>query len=464
MKRIVLTMSIFMMTLMLSGCSFTLPTKIAEQPKIENIEFLEQNDEVVEYLINFTDGTTQTITISNQEVAPSNEITVNDLYQAALEAGFTGSMLDFIDTYVDVTVTNDYTKAVQKGLRSSVSVRALFRRVEIINPIFGIPRETTVEYGSAGSGVIYKLDKSSGTAYIITNHHVVYDSNSNTSNKISDEIYISLYGLEQPSNQIRATYVGGSETYDIAVLKVTQSEIIKNSMAGKISYVNSDNLQAGDVAIAIGNPENNGISTTQGIISLESEYIEMANSNNTDSITYRVMRVDTGINSGNSGGGLFNANGDLIGIVNAKMVDTSIESIGYAIPSNIVINVSDNIIYHSDNKANEKVKKAFLGITMKVDETIVSYNENVDRIVIKESVKVDSINVGSLASLYFEVNDEIVSITLKGVTYQINQLYQISDLLLKVRSNDTVTFTVNRNSVITDLEIKFLEQNFIIVD
>lgn len=464
MKRIVLTMSIFMMTLMLSGCSFTLPTKIAEQPKIENIEFLEQNDEVVEYLINFTDGTTQTITISNQEVAPSNEITVNDLYQAALEAGFTGSMLDFIDTYVDVTVTNDYTKAVQKGLRSSVSVRALFRRVEIINPIFGIPRETTVEYGSAGSGVIYKLDKSSGTAYIITNHHVVYDSNSNTSNKISDEIYISLYGLEQPSNQIRATYVGGSETYDIAVLKVTQSEIIKNSMAGKISYVNSDNLQAGDVAIAIGNPENNGISTTQGIISLESEYIEMANSNNTDSITYRVMRVDTGINSGNSGGGLFNANGDLIGIVNAKMVDTSIESIGYAIPSNIVINVSDNIIYHSDNKANEKVKKAFLGITMKVDETTVSYNEDVDRIVIKESVKVDSINVGSLASLYFEVNDEIVSITLKGVTYQINRLYQISDLLLKVRSNDTVTFTVNRNSVITDLEIKFLEQNFIIVD
>lgn len=464
MKRIVLTMSIFMMTLMLSGCSFTLPTKIAEQPKIENIEFLEQNDEVVEYLINFTDGTTQTITISNQEVAPSNEITVNDLYQAALEAGFTGSMLDFLDTYVDVTVTNDYTKAVQKGLRSSVSVRALFRRVEIINPIFGIPRETTVEYGSAGSGVIYKLDKSSGTAYIITNHHVVYDSNSNTSNKISDEIYISLYGLEQPSNQIRATYVGGSETYDIAVLKVTQSEIIKNSMAGKISYVNSDNLQAGDVAIAIGNPENNGISTTQGIISLESEYIEMANSNNTDSITYRVMRVDTGINSGNSGGGLFNANGDLIGIVNAKMVDTSIESIGYAIPSNIVINVSDNIIYHSDNKANEKVKKAFLGITMKVDETIVSYNENVDRIVIKESVKVDSINVGSLASLYFEVNDEIVSITLKGVTYQINRLYEISDLLLKVRSNDTVTFTVNRNSVITDLEIKFLEQNFIIVD
>lgn len=464
MKRIVLTMSIFMMTLMLSGCSFTVPTKLAEQPKIENIEFLERKDEVVEYLINFTDGTTQTITISNQEEAPSNEITVNDLYQAALEAGFTGSVLDFIDTYVDVTVTNDYTKAVQKGLRSSVSIRALFRRVETINPIFGIPRETTVEYGSAGSGVIYKLDKSSGSAYIITNHHVVYDSNSNTNNKISDEIYISLFGLEQPSNQIRATYIGGSETYDIAVLKVTQSEMIKNSMAEKISYVNSDNLQAGDVAIAIGNPENNGISATQGIVSLESEYIEMANSNNTDIITYRVMRVDTGINSGNSGGGLFNANGDLIGIVNAKMVDTSIESIGYAIPSNIVINVSDNIIYHSDNKANEKVKKAFLGITMKVDETIVSYNEDVDRIVIKESVKVDSINVGSLASLYFEVNDEIVSITLKGVTYQINRLYQISDLLLKVRSNDTVTFTVKRNSVITDLEIKFLEPNFILVD
>ena len=125
-------------------------------------------------------------------------------------------------------------------------------------------------------------------------------------------------------------------------------------MALKVEYVNSDTLQMGAIAIAIGNPENNGISATQGIISLESEYIEMANSANTDVITYRVLRVDTAINSGNSGGGLFDSEGRVMGIVNAKMVDEAIDSIGYAIPSNIVFNVADNIIYHCDNKTNEK--------------------------------------------------------------------------------------------------------------
>lgn len=464
MKKILLTISLFVMSLTLVGCDLTIPTQSAEQPKIESVVFLEEKDNKQEYLIYFSDGTTQTIFISNQANIQSNEITVEDLYNTAVEHGFVGSILEFIDAYMDVTVTNNTTKAIQKGLKSSLSIRAVFRRVETTNPIFGFPKENIVEYGSAGSGIIYKLDKASGTAYIITNHHVVYDSKSNTTNKISDEIYVSLYGLEQEKNLIRATYIGGSETYDIAVLKVTNSEILKNSMAEKVEYVNSDTLQAGDIAIAIGNPENDGISATQGIISLESEYIEMANSKNTDVITYRVLRVDTAINSGNSGGGLFDSEGRIIGIVNAKMVDESIESIGYAIPSNIVFNVADNIIYHSDNKQNEKVKKAFLGILMRVLDTVVSYNELTDRIEIKETIEIQSINAGSLASNYFEVGDQFLSITLNEITYPLDRLYQVSDVLLKVRSNDTVTFTVLRENETLDLDVTFLEANFNTID
>lgn len=464
MKKILLTISLFVMSLTLVGCDLTIPTQSAEQPKIESVVFLEEKDNKQEYLIYFSDGTTQTIFISNQANIQSNEITVEDLYNTAVEHGFVGSILEFIDAYMDVTVTNNTTKAIQKGLKSSLSIRAVFRRVETTNPIFGFPKENIVEYGSAGSGIIYKLDKASGTAYIITNHHVVYDSKSNTTNKISDEIYVSLYGLEQEKNLIRATYIGGSETYDIAVLKVTNSEILKNSMAEKVEYVNSDILQAGDIAIAIGNPENDGISATQGIISLESEYIEMANSKNTDVITYRVLRVDTAINSGNSGGGLFDSEGRIIGIVNAKMVDESIESIGYAIPSNIVFNVADNIIYHSDNKQNEKVKKAFLGILMRVLDTVVSYNELTDRIEIKETIEIQSINAGSLASNYFEVGDQFLSITLNEITYPLDRLYQVSDVLLKVRSNDTVTFTVLRENETLDLDVTFLEANFNTID
>ncbi|MDY0316687.1 MAG: trypsin-like peptidase domain-containing protein, partial [Acholeplasmatales bacterium] len=222
----------------------------------------------------------------------------------------------------------------------------------------------------------------------------------------------------------------------------------------------SDTLQVGAIAIAIGNPENNGISATQGIISLESEYIEMANSANTDVITYRVLRVDTAINSGNSGGGLFDSEGRVMGIVNAKMVDEAIDSIGYAIPSNIVFNVADNIIYHCDNKTNEKVKKAFLGITMRVTDTGVSYNELTEQIEIKETIEIQSINTGSLASSYFEVGDQFLSMTLNDITYSFDRLYQVSDVLLKVRSNDTVSFKVLRDREIITINVTFLESNF----
>ncbi len=235
-------------------------------------------------------------------------------------------------------------------------------------------------------------------------------------------------------------------------------------MALKVEYVNSDTLQVGDIAIAIGNPENNGISATQGIISLESEYIEMANSANTDVITYRVLRVDTAINSGNSGGGLFDSEGRVMGIVNAKMVDEAIDSIGYAIPSNIVFNVADNIIYHCDNKTNEKVKKAFLGITMRVTDTGVSYNELTEQIEIKETIEIQSINTGSLASSYFEVRDQFLSITLNDITYPLDRLYQVSDVLLKVRSNDTVSFKVLRDREIITINVTFLESNFNTID
>jgi S1-C subfamily serine protease len=149
-----------------------------------------------------------------------------------------------------------------------------------------------------------------------------------------------------------------------------------------------------------------------------------------------------------------------MGIVNAKMVDEAIDSIGYAIPSNIVFNVADNIIYHCDNKTNEKVKKAFLGITMRVTDTGVSYNELTEQIEIKETIEIQSINTGSLASSYFEVGDQFLSMTLNDITYSFDRLYQVSDVLLKVRSNDTVSFKVLRDREIITINVTFLESNF----
>lgn len=79
-------------------------------------------------------------------------------------------------------------------------------------------------------------------------------------------------------------------------------------------------MTVGDSVIAIGNPNAGGIAVTQGILSMESEYITMTAADNVSTVQIRVMRVDAAINGGNSGGGLFNDSGELIGIVNAKVV------------------------------------------------------------------------------------------------------------------------------------------------
>jgi S1-C subfamily serine protease len=96
---------------------------------------------------------------------------------------------------------------------------------------YGGSSDTTTEYTSYGSGVIYSIDREAGDAYIITNFHVVYNSASVTSNGISNNIKVYLYGMESDAYAIPATFVGGSLTQDLAVLKVRGSRILAESNA-----------------------------------------------------------------------------------------------------------------------------------------------------------------------------------------------------------------------------------------
>ncbi len=82
---------------------------------------------------------------------------------------------------------------------------------------------------SAGSGVIYRIDED-GSAYVITNHHVVYENDSTAENHISNDISIFLYGMEGSNYAIPAVYVGGSQNYDIAVLKIENNSILKTRL------------------------------------------------------------------------------------------------------------------------------------------------------------------------------------------------------------------------------------------
>lgn len=328
----------------------------------------------------------------------------------------------------------DVTKAVRNGLRSSVSVYCVFEK----SGMNGRP----TEYSSAGSGVIYRLNRSEGDAFIITNYHVVYDKESTTKDGIAKEINVLLYGSEFSGMEMKATYVGGSMYYDIAILRLEDCEALKSEDLTAVTMADSDLLQAGTTAIAIGNAEASGISTSFGVVSVPSEYITMTGADGRTSVDYRVIRVDAAVNHGNSGGGLFDGTGRLIGIVNAKTVDEEVENIGYALPSNVVKAVADNIIDFCYGKNCTSVMRPIMGVTITTTESKAEYTEN--GVFIRETIVIYEVSPGQIGSV-FQVDDELVSMTLNGVTKMISQRHHVIDTMVTSRPGDVVDFVIIRN-------------------
>ena len=318
--------------------------------------------------------------------------------------------------------------AASVGLRSVVSVYA------------GFGSNT-----SAGSGVIYKLNVVAGSAFIITNYHVVYHS----SYGVSESISCYLFGMESTDYAIPATFVGGSPNYDIAVLRIDDSKIIRAAGArGSIaaaSLANSDYVFPGQSAIAIGNPNASGISVTSGIVSVDSEQLSMQSSTGSGYVQLRVIRIDTAVNSGNSGGGLFDEDGKIIGIVNAKIASTSVENIGYAIPSNVARAIADNIIDYCYGTDCKSVMRAMLGVTVTVESLSTSYDEDTGRIERFEEVSVYEVSAGGLADGIFEVGDIIKRVDIGAQSFSITRQHHLIDAMLDARVGDTVTFTLVRD-------------------
>lgn len=329
--------------------------------------------------------------------------------------------------------------ACAKGLRSAVRILCQFS-----------------SGASAGSGVIYRLDPTTGDALIITNYHVVYNSG-----KISNNISLYLYGAEYKNFAIEAQYVGGSMVYDIAVLSVTGSDVLKQSAAAAVTVSDSDEVRVGSEAIAIGNPKNLGIAASFGIVSVVSEQISMIASDNRTQVKMRVMRIDTAVNAGNSGGGLFNHAGELIGIVNAKIMSGDVENIGYAIPSNLAIAVAENIIDHCLGKTTKTAMRATLGVTFTPTESYAEYDATTGEIHIVEKVGIQTVSAGSAADGKLQEGDTIVSITLNGQTYPVTRGHHLTDRILDIRAGDTVTFTVLRDGAEQTVTVTITADNMV---
>ena len=307
--------------------------------------------------------------------------------------------------------------------------------------------------------MIYQLNKAEGDAFIITNYHVVFDADSNTRNGISDDISVYLYGSEIKDKAIEATYVGGSLYYDIAVLRVENSEILKASDACEVSVADSSRVVVGESAIAVGNAQGLGISATLGIVCVDSEYITMTAADEETEVSFRVMRVDTAINSGNSGGGLYNDKGELIGIVNAKIVYDGVENIGYAIPSNVAVSIAENIIAYCFGTGTERVQRALLGVSVITSDSKAVFDYDTGLIRIEETVSVYDVSAGSLAEGVLQSGDILVSATINGTTtVKITRQYHMIDMMLDVRVGDVVTVTVLRGGVEKTVSITITQE------
>ncbi len=286
---------------------------------------------------------------------------------------------------------------------------------------------------SRGSGVIYKIDETKNEIYYITCHHVVDGY---------DKFYVLL-----PSEQIeRATLIGYSAYYDIAVLK-TDADNAEISTA--IQIFDSTFLTTGEEVYAVGNPLSGGPSVTKGIVSRINTLINVEGNN----FQSREIQIDAAINPGNSGGGAFNNEGKFIGLVNAKLnnaqsgnTSISVAGTAYAIPSRLVISIADNII--QNNGAPTCVN---LGIKLEhnSDFAFEKYEFEDNKYIKDYKVQVDSVSSGSIAEGKFYNNDELISAKFTdifGKTQEITMfnMYSFEDIKFIIKPYSTITFIVDR--------------------
>ena len=260
-------------------------------------------------------------------------------------------------TYVNISdYSNISTTVAEKALPSVVGIKVTYR----ISSIFG-----TGTGDATGSGIIITED-----GYILTNNHVVASSsNSYYAIQEATGIVVKLYGDD---TEYTATVVGTDPYTDLAVIKIDKTGLTPATLG------NSDNVKTGEFVMAVGNPLGMDYSVTAGIVSAVNREVEA------DGTTYTAIQTDAAINSGNSGGALVNANGEVIGINTLKLAGSGIEGVGFAIPISQTTKIVDQLM------KNSSVIRPFIGITGSSVDSTVSEKYGIPKGVYVEDVSEDS--------------------------------------------------------------------------
>lgn len=271
----------------------------------------------------------------------------------------------------------------------------------------------------AGSGVIISQD-----GYILTNNHVINGANS---------VKVRL----RDGTEYDATIIGSDSDNDIALLKVNATGL------SPATFGDSNSLAVGDYVVAIGNPLGElGGTVTDGIISALARKVTIEDTQMT------LLQTNAQVNPGNSGGGLFNANGELVGIVNAKQSATEVEGIAFAIPINNVLDILSDLKEYGYVTGKVDLGIDFTDITS--DETAFYYGVN------QTGCYVLSVDSGSNAEKAGVTRGDLVT---KVNDTDVSSSSDITAALEKAEVGDTVTFTVSRRG--TSKTISFVLEEYV---
>jgi len=272
---------------------------------------------------------------------------------------------------------------------------------------------------SMGSGII--IDS---TGNIVTNYHVIGGAS---------EIKVKLTS----GNEYPATVVGGDEKTDIAIIKITANEELHVATVG-----NSDEVEVGSLAVAIGNPLANELfgTVTAGVISGVNRSMTVGQRE------MNLIQTDAAISPGNSGGALINKYGEVIGINSVKLVDNAAEGLGFAIPMNEAVPIMQDLMKFGYVKG-----RPMIGVSVREITPELAYYNN---LLVEEGLYVMSVTEGSAAAAAGLTRGDII---VKFDGEKVTTATQLNKIRDKHKAGETVNMSILRGNIEQNVRITLTE-------
>lgn len=425
-KRLLLSL-IIIGVLFLAGCQFSLTT---------------ESTQTTTFLTYATTTTTREQTTASIDVDQLME----DVYQRIYEELYNEVRLEVIQNISEERFNQIYDQIIVDLLNKIQLGEIEVSALSVIDMVYAVVEQeakavvgvsnldSSGNLSSLGSGVIYK--RVGSTYYVVSNQHVV-DGGASFEIRFAD------------GSTIPATLVGVDSLVDVSVLRFVSAEDLPVA-----SFGDSDNQPQGTFVLAVGNPSGYEYfgSVNFGIVSGTSRYFDI-DGNDVKDMFVGYIQHDASINQGNSGGPLFNLNGEIIGINVIKIADISVEGMGFAIPGNLVKDICADI-----EEFGYSLQKPVLGIEF------VSILGNEDYFTFYNIAIPESITAG------FYINSTVAGATLDGLVLPGDIILQIGDVVItntadfvlgfsKYRVGDVIDLTLYRMSTgetinLTDITLK----------